>query len=228
MRRLPLHHIKTLFLSEEPAVGRVRYGVFREIRTIAPPASSQQFRLGLWERETYKYIRRACAIAAWLIDIGAGDGELSLLFDLRTQAQPIIAVEPIASDRIRKNAVLNGAKRIEIVNAFIGSGSTQVRLDSLSVPEHLPGFVRIDTEGAEFDILLSGERLLRKSRPCLLIETHSKPLEQNCKKLLEDSGYTVTIIAQAWWRVLVPEQRGCAHNRWLWAEPKTSALTGEA
>jgi len=38
-----------------------------------------QLRFGLWEQETYKYIRRAAAEANWVIEIGAADGELSIL-----------------------------------------------------------------------------------------------------------------------------------------------------
>jgi Methyltransferase FkbM domain len=99
---------------------------------------------------------------------------------------------------------------------YLGTGDNQVRLDSLSVPE-TNGFVKIDVDGAELDVLSSGETLLRFLRPYLLIETHSQDLETHCIGFLASLGYNVSIIRNAWWRIFLPEQR-IAHNRWLWAE----------
>src|ERR1700692_3072005 len=88
-----LRRIKAVFLSNQVAAGTIRFGIFRGIKTVAVPTESMQIRLGLWERETYKFIREAAKTARWVIDIGAGSGEHSLFFSLRTQADPIIAVE---------------------------------------------------------------------------------------------------------------------------------------
>src|SRR5712691_4123678 len=93
-----LRHVKSMLLSSQMKPGTIQLGVFRGIRTMAAPADSVQIRLGLWEQETYKYIRQAAKAARWVIDIGAGSGELSLFFSLRTQADPIIAVEPWTPD----------------------------------------------------------------------------------------------------------------------------------
>jgi hypothetical protein len=75
--------VKTVFLSDQESVGTIRFGVFRGIRIMTVPVDSVQIRLGLYERETYRYIQRAAKVARWVIDIGTGSGELSLFFSLR-------------------------------------------------------------------------------------------------------------------------------------------------
>jgi hypothetical protein len=213
-------HIKTVFLSSRMTPGIIRFGVFRGIRTIAVPTESVQMRLGLYERETYKYIREAAKTARWVIDIGAGaGGEHSLFFSLRTQADPIIAVEPWSSDLLRQNIELNHSRSIEILEKYLGTKADQVRLDSLLVPRRATGFIKLDTDGAELDILKSGEGLLREARPLLLVETHSAALERDCSDFLASLGYEITIVRNAWWRAIVPEQRPGDHNRWLWGKP---------
>jgi hypothetical protein len=210
--------VKTAILSDQETAKTIRFGVFRGIRIMAVPVNTVQIRLGLYERETYKYIRRVAKLARWVIDIGAGGGELSLFFSLRTQAQLIIAVEPWTTDALRKNIQLNNSRGIDIFDKYLGTKTDQVRLDSLAVPRHTTGFIKLDADFAEFDILKSGEGLLRESRPSLLIETHSAALERECSDFLTSLGYEITIISSAWWRAFVPEQRPADHNCWLWAE----------
>jgi hypothetical protein len=214
-----LRFAKLAFISDEVMTGTIRLGLFHGVKTLAVPTESVQMRLGLWERETYKYIRQAAKTARWVIDIGAGSGEHSLFFSLRTRADPILAVEPGSPDLVRQNIELNHALNIEILDKELGTGAGQVRLDSLSVPRQVVGFIKLDADGAELDILRSGEGLLREARPLLLVETHSAALERDCFDLLSDISYKITIIPNAWWRRIVPEQRPLDHNRWLWAKP---------
>jgi hypothetical protein len=97
------HQVKCALLSDREKVGTIRLGVFRGVKTIASPSMSVQIRLGLWEQETYRYVRRAAHEASWVIDIGAGSGELSIFFDSRTKAEPIIAVEAWDARLLRRN-----------------------------------------------------------------------------------------------------------------------------
>ena len=96
--------------------------------------------------------------------------------------------------------------------------SVYVTLDSLNLDRDKPGFIKIDVDGPECDVLDSGARLLSKADVCLLVETHSLELELGCIDRLEKLGYVCSVIRNAWWRIFVPEQRPIAHNRWLWAE----------
>jgi predicted RNA methylase len=93
-----------------------------------------QLRFGLWEQETYKYIRRAAAEANWVINIGAGDGELSFLFATRAEADPIIAGEPGDTRLLEHNIKLSRSNRIVVLGQYLGTEANRVYLDSLEVP----------------------------------------------------------------------------------------------
>jgi hypothetical protein len=163
-----LRKIKVGLLAKEPAARTILFGIYRGIKTIVVPADAQQIILGLAERETFRYIRRAAKRAKWMIDIGAGNGELSLYFDRHTYAAPIIAVEPVYGDLILQNMVINGASRIEILAQYLGTKyHWQVPFNRIDTSRFAGcGFIRIDTEGAELEILESGETS-EKSSPAV-------------------------------------------------------------
>ena len=214
-----LHNLKSILLSNREQVGMIWLGPFRGMKTSLVPRDSVQIRIGLWERETYRYIRRAAKSARWVIDIGAGSGELSISFALKTKADPIIAVEPWSRRLLSGNIELNGAGRIIVLDQYLGIEEDCIRLDSLNVPRHERGFIKLDADTAELSILTSGERLLTEAKPLLLVETHSTALEHDCRVFLNGLGYRTEIIRNAWWRSMLPERRPLDHNRWLWAEP---------
>lgn len=68
-------------------------------------------------------------------------------------------------------------------------------------------------DGYEADVLKSGEKLLSEGKVDLLIETHSKELEDECIGWLNERGYRCEVIDNAWWRFVVPEQRPTAHTQ---------------
>ncbi len=214
-----LQWLKSAWLSDCEKTGTIWLGVFRGVKTIAVPRDSVQIRMGLWERETHKYIKQAADVARWVIDIGAGSGELSIFFATRTKADPIIAIEPWGMRLLHQDIGLNSSGRIVVLDHYLGVEYNCVRLDSLDVPRHEQGFIKLDADFAELSILKSGERLLAESKPLLLIETHSAALEHDCCAFLRRLGYRTKIIPNAWWRAIIPEQRPLDHNRWLWAEP---------
>jgi hypothetical protein len=219
------HKVKSVLLSEQEKVGTIRMGVFRGVKTIASPRSSVQIRLGLWERETYRYIQRAAHEAKWVIDIGSGSGELSIFFDCKTKADPIIAVEAWDTRLLLRNMELNRSSRIKVLEYYLGIEADRMPLSSLKVPRHQRGFIKLDADFAELSILQSGERLLTECKPLLLVETHSAELERDCCAFLHQLGYVTKIIPNAWWRAIIPEQRPIDHNRWFWAEPTDRGRT---
>lgn len=219
MRASKIFHVKSVLLSDKEKAGTIRLGVFRGVKTIASPRKSVQIRLGLWEQETYRYIRRAAHEASWLVDIGAGSGELSIFFDFRTKAEPIIAIEAWDARLLRRNIELNCSRRIEVLEQYLGVETDRIPLNSLRVPRDQRGFIKLDADFEELSILQSGERLLAKCKPLLLVETHSSALERDCCAFLRHLGYSTKIIPNAWWRAIIPEQRPLEHNRWFWAEP---------
>jgi hypothetical protein len=196
----------------------IHFGPFRGVKLLVAPSTSKQIRYGLWERETYPYIRRAMRESDWVIDIGAGNGEHSIAFALRTSASPIIAIEPGSTEVLRANIDNNGVRdRITIDERSIGTAATH--LDSIKVPSAGRGFIKLDADYNELDILNSGIGLLEMRATFLLIETHSSLLETETVRLLQKIGYRTHIIRNAWWRTIIPETRPSNHNRWLWAAP---------
>ncbi|MCX7856944.1 MAG: FkbM family methyltransferase [Deltaproteobacteria bacterium] len=163
-------------------------------------------------------------MARWVIDVGAGRGELICLSARRTKILKIVAVEPLTAmydlivEHLRINGLLNDP-RISILTKYVSSVPNKnidtVLLDSIDVPVGEHGFLKIDVDGAEMDVLMSGQQLLKKWPVDVLVETHSQVLEKSCADFLKKLGYKVELIKNAWWRFILPEQRPIEHNRWL-------------
>jgi len=220
----PISHVKQLFVRKGRRPHKVPCGLFRGLTLLLDLQTQTQLYLGLWERETHKYIKEAARTCEWVVDVGAGKGELCLYFLKSSKAARIWAFEPqtAETDIFWRNLALNGEQdtaRITISNKFVGTkmDSNHIQLDSLQVETNNLGFLKIDVDGKEVDVLKSGELLLSHNQVCVLVETHSRQLEEECVDLLTLWGYTVLIVKNAWWRFIIPEQRPCPHNRWLWA-----------
>jgi FkbM family methyltransferase len=68
-------------------------------------------------------------------------------------------------------------------------------LDSLLPLAGKIDFIKIDTEGSEFQIVLGAEHLIRAHRPRLLIEIHSAENGERITRFLADYAYSLTRIA---------------------------------
>lgn len=208
---------------------RIPLGLYRGIRLDLDLAHQTQIYLGLYERETFRLIRRAGKTARWVVDVGAGQGDLSIWFLLRSACDTVHAFEPDAEEveRFRSNLALNDLQqdgRLTIHASFVGTGdgAAVAALDSLPLDLTAPGFLKIDVDGYEAEVLAGAGRLLSDGKPDILIEVHSQELEQECRKVLETHAYRVQVVDNAWWRAIVPEDRPIPHNRWLWASKAPS------
>jgi hypothetical protein len=160
----------------------------------------------------------------WFIDVGAGGGELCLVFK-KAGTKIIIAAEPQASEvaLFHENVTANGLdpSGFTMINKFIGTKCNWIGLDEIRVDPNQPGFIKIDVDGAELDVLKSSAGLLKSATDlAILVETHSATLEHSCKAYLEQCGFEAFVIRNAWWRFVIPEQRPIAHNRWIWARKR--------
>jgi hypothetical protein len=226
MKSGTLSAIKSKIVPNESRLRRIPFGLFKGQRLDINLCSQSQLYLGLWERETYNVIWRASQSAEWFVDIGAGRGELCILFASLPNVNRVIAVEP---DGLEINGLLANLRhnniasnRVEVLPKFAGTNSEagHIEVDQLALDHSAPGFMKIDVDGCELDVLQSGKQLFSKGKVEALVETHSHELEQNCIKWLEGQKYTCSIINNAWWRNLIPEQRPILHNRWLFAARK--------
>jgi hypothetical protein len=81
-----------------------------------------------------------------------------------------------------------------------------VAMDSILEPEDTPDFIKIDTQGAELEILKGARNLLQRSAPLVLAETwcaeiySGMPLTHDVMAFMHDLGYQVfdLNVAAAW------------------------------
>lgn len=215
-----LSALKSALLPADERPIRIAAGPLRGVVFFDRPRNVQQTRFGLYERETYGILRRAMREAEWMVDVGAGGGELVCAFARRVPG-PVIAVEPFDDSvrRMKLAGVANGVlDRISIEERKVGHQPDRVALDDLPVPRDRPGFIKIDVDGGEATVLKSGRSLLSEARPLLLVETHSAALEENCIGFLTELGYRCRVIKQAWWRNLAFRETRPAFNQWFVAE----------
>jgi len=214
--------LKSLILSPERKPHRILTGPFRGIVMGLSLRSQMQICVGMFEKETHPWLKRLSEGVSTAIDIGAAQGEYTIYFLTKTKAAKVFAFEPDVSciPFLRENLELNGVDqsgRLEISTRFVGASDTdqEIRLDSLAESIRAPCFIKVDVDGGE-ELVLKGAKAFN-SPPGVrwLIETHSKELEVACERILTAAGFQTRIIQNAWWRVLVPELRPIAHNRWL-------------
>ncbi|ACD82630.1 FkbM family methyltransferase [Candidatus Methylacidiphilum infernorum] len=225
----PLSWIKRGIIAPGRSKRRVIAGLFKGLDLELDLSCQMQVLLGLWETETYGFIRKCAQRSRWMVDVGAGTGELVSYFLKQKLCKKVYAIEPQKDsvDILRRNANNNlSGKEIEgrlfVITQFLGCNVLrgELPLDSLSLDRTERGFLKIDVDGAELGVLKSGENLLATGRVDLLVETHSSQLEISCFEFLTGLGYRPSVIKNAWWRLFVPEQRPTEHNRWLCAEAK--------
>lgn len=184
--------------------------------------SQSQRYWGFDEREILGPIQRLATGCKTLVDVGANDGYYTIAF-LQTPAERIVACEPgQIMDRLLSNAAANGYQlneRFTVVSKPIGLGAGCVTITELL--EHLPRpiMLKVDIEGGEYDLLRSAEDYPFIFDTRWLIETHAAQLETKCIEWLNAHGQRTRIIDNARWRVLLPDLRPLAHNRWLMATP---------
>lgn len=196
---------------------RVPLGLFQGLTLEIDFAKQTQLFLGLYETEIAHALTMSAAEAAWMIDIGAGVGELALWFLRRTNGT-VYAYEPsgAARDAFDRNRHYNREGTLHLSAEGIGD---RFALDEVPVDRSQKGLVKIDVDGAEMEVLRSGARLLGSHCADYVIEVHSQLLEAECIEVLSSAGYSAAVIDNAWWRVFVPERRPIPHNRWLHATP---------
>ncbi len=209
---------KRLLFGEGRRPCRIRLGLFRGLRLSVDPSCETSLLLGLYEAETTSALRKMGERARAVIDVGAGYGELTAWALKQRSVERVCAFDPKAErwSVFRENMELNGFAQDARLSAecdfFPGPSSAWVS----SLPE--PVLVKIDVDGGEMKLLQDLRGVLQRKKFDLLIETHSEELDLGCRTLLEECGYQVRIIPQAWWRRWIPERRPVGFNRWLCAD----------
>jgi tRNA A58 N-methylase Trm61 len=217
-----MNRLKKMAMPSGPRPRRVLLGPFRGLTLEIDLQTQSQLYFGLYEAELNSYIRTALRHSRWIIDVGAGAGEMSLLF--AKNGRDFIAIESSAQavGKLRRNALLNGLQvsNHQLVCKFAGTSDDRdtVKLDGILVDRTMPGLIKIDVEGQEVAVINGALELISEcSALFLLIETHSQALEAECWSILEKHNMALQIVKNAWYRSVFPENRSIEHNRWIWA-----------
>ena len=219
--RLGIQDLKRRFLPA-PGPQRVPFGIAAGMSLNVDFQSDTRIYLGLYEIELNRHLRRLCTPGTPSFDVGGGMGYDALVLARLTRA-PVASFEADSASRRRMDAnfALNPqGSLIRTVAAAVGTGANHLALDDYAGQSFLPGFIKVDVDGAEFDVLHSAERLLADHRPSLIVETHSAKLEQFCGRFLGACGYRPVVVHQ---RRVWKELRPIEHNRWLVAAGATLA-----
>ena len=160
---------------------------------------------------------------AVVYDIGANVGYFSLLAAVLVGKNgQVVAFEPLPRniDYLKKHVSLNKFENVTIFEAAVSDhngeaafdlgpstamghiaekGSIKVRLvalDSLLASGDLkpPDYMKIDVEGAEYEVLRGAARLIKEYQPILFLDTHQREAHHNTLSFLEEQGYQLEII----------------------------------
>ena len=186
-------------------------------------AGEHGYWLGSYEMGKRKAFERIINPGAVVYDIGANVGYFSLLSAVLVGSGGFVyAFEPLPRnvEFLRKHIKLNKLNNIQVVDAAVSdhtgeawfnlgassamghlseSGEVQVRLVSLDrlLSERLlkpPDFMKIDVEGAEYDVLCGAQEMIRAHRPVLFLDTHDRKAHDLTISFLSEQGYQFEIL----------------------------------
>jgi len=219
---IPARQLLKKALPSHAEPRRVLSGLFRGLVFEINLQSGFQFWLGLYERETYRWIKRlTCGITA-AVDVGAAMGEFSIFLIKKTSARRVIAVDPNPEHRgtFSRNLELNNCADVSgLTRTYKFLGALQAN-DAETLNGYCdlmtdPVFLKVDVDGAELEVLAGGDEFFRTKRTRMLVETHSPELERSCIDYLLSRDFQVAIVKNGWWRLFLKDQRPCQLNRWL-------------
>lgn len=210
-----LQFMKRLVLGSEPHFRVAPFGLARGAKIYFDPRHHLRRFLGLEESRLHPHVRRLLRPGMKTFDIGGEYGYYAVQFG-RLTGGPVVSFEPdpAAAMIIEQGSALNGTN-VTVVQSFVSKSVDPISttLDAASDNYFVPELIKIDVEGAEYDVLQGGLRTLKKHKPILVIEVHSKLLEERCSEFLNDLGYSYyTVNPNPIWDA---SYRKIPHNRWI-------------
>lgn len=217
--------IKQRILGRGRNPHRIPFGLYRGLTLSIDTGSESLFYFGVYEAETNSVLRRFARRAQSVLDIGAACGELTVWALRQPGIKQVVAYDaapnrwPIFRENIRLNNLENDQRLTAVEGWFLPTDGPPDEAERLLGNLPQPIFMKIDVDGGESGILERLQPILRSKACLLLVETHSKTLDDDCFCQLQEAGYSCKRIAQSWWRKFVPEQRPADFNQWIAAEP---------
>ena len=215
--RLPLD------LLPEDLVVRILRGKMRGVRWVKG-AGEHGYWLGTYEQRKRKAMEGLLRAGQIFFDIGANVGYFSLLAAKLTAPDGfVVAFEPLPRNTnfLRQHIGLNALEqRIKLYEAAVSDhdgktffdlgkssamghiasqGQLEVQLLSLDsliksgeVP--MPDVMKIDVEGAEFEVLQGAKEILAEHHPLLFIDTHARTAHDKSIQCLLELGYELELL----------------------------------
>jgi hypothetical protein len=213
--------LKKILLGQGERLRKIPFGLYKNLFLLIDPACETLLWLGLYERETYPWLRKEGRKARTGIDVGAGHGELTLWLLRHRSMKQVYAFEPDAQRwaKFEANLAANPLDpdiSLELSHEFFMGSKAKETVQKAQEPILL----KIDIDGGEYDLLRELQEELRNKDVHILLEVHSMELNEKCRVLLEGIDYKVSEIPMAWWRKFIPEQRPLGFNQWLVAAKK--------
>ena len=187
-------------------------------------AGEHGYWLGSYELQKRMSFEREIVPNSVVYDIGANVGYFSLLAAVLTGTEgKVYAFEPLPRNVrfLRQHVALNHLEnRIEVFEAAVSdrqgeahfdlgastamghlADSGEIRVQMVTLDRMLergelrpPDYMKVDVEGAEFEVLSGASHILKEFRPVLFLDTHNRQAHALTVKLLKDIGYRFEIL----------------------------------
>jgi Methyltransferase FkbM domain len=194
----------------------IPFGLAKGIKATIDFEYDTGFFFGRHERELFPYYRRYVTPGTRCFDVGGYRGWDALIFAKLSGGANILTFESNENSltHMRESFKASGYS-IDILHGYVGSKDepNTVTIDDAAEKFFKPDFIKMDIEGHEVEALKGAQNVLSACGPGLVIEVHSRKLEEECRSLLQAHGYSPTLVEQA--SYAGKEFRGMSHNRWL-------------
>jgi FkbM family methyltransferase len=186
-------------------------------------AGEHGYWLGSYELNKRLAFEREVQAGSVVYDIGANVGYFSLLAAVLTGPDgKVAAFEPLPRNihYLKRHIQLNCLGNIEVIEAAVSDreGQAHFNLGASSAMGHIadegeievqivaldplldegrlppPDVIKIDVEGAEYEVLQGARKLLADHRPLLFLDTHNRQAHHDTIALLEELGYRFEIL----------------------------------
>ncbi len=219
--------VKSILIGKEAKVYTIKYGIAKGIKLFLDPMHRSLRLFALEENELQSYFKDFSPRCDVFIDLGSSDGYYPLVYRKLNTRGDIYSFEVQEKQALEqvKNFERNGfdTKNLYVIQKYVADkiDETNVTVDSIVNVTGKKVFFKVDIEGAEFLALKGAHKLLTNNNCSIIVETHTKALEEQCDDFLQSLGYSTKIVKYAWFRSIIPELRSLEHNRWLIAEKNT-------
>lgn len=203
---------------DERQLHTIRHGLLDGCEVYLSKQERFPVRSGFYERELRRRFPSLASDARLFVDIGAGGGFLSA-YMLRHTAARVIAFErdPRLAGILLRNLACNTADSHRV--GFYGdTDPADIALDRLTAGEGGPVLIKINAPGAERRVLEGAGRLLERDDTRVVARLSDRESEARCMQLLDEFGFSVSLVTPAWWRPVVRDASFDLDSVWLVAE----------